>query len=58
MPKRQYHVRNWCKYNNALVNLGSITFSFSEKNIGKWHESNISCERGRPVVYSDMAIRC
>jgi hypothetical protein len=26
MFKRLYHVRNWCKYNNALVNRESIRF--------------------------------
>jgi hypothetical protein len=50
MLKRQHHVRNWCKYNDALVNRGNITFWFSEENIEKWHESNISGKRDRPMI--------
>lgn len=58
MSKRQYHVRNWHNYNNALVNRGSLTFWFSEENIEKWHENIASGKRGHPIIYSNMAIIC
>lgn len=28
MAKKQYRIRNWAKYNEALVQRGSITFWF------------------------------
>src|SRR5687767_9549348 len=58
MSKRQYHVRNWCEYNNALVNRGNMTFWFSEESLEKWHNNDATGKRGHPVIYSNMAIIC
>jgi hypothetical protein len=58
MPKRQYRVRNWCEYNNALVKRGSMTFWFSEEALEKWHSKEMVNGRGHPVIYSNMAIIC
>lgn len=51
-------VRNWGKYNEALVNRGSITFWFNEESIKNWHHCDQEINRGRPKKYSDLAITC
>jgi IS5 family transposase len=58
MAKRAYRVRNWKKYNEALVKRGSITFWFNEKAIKEWHRTEKTEHRGRPEKYSDIAIQC
>jgi Transposase DDE domain len=58
MAKKAYRVRNWRKYNEALVNRGSINFWFSEEMINNWHINDSLKTRGRPKKYSDMAITC
>ena len=57
MAKKANRVRNWCDYNEALVNRGSITFWFDEKAIKNWHAKETS-KRGRPKKYSDLAMMC
>ena len=57
--KQQYKIRNWKEYNQALVQRGSLTYWFDEDVIAAWHnieENNDTCRRGRPPIYSDMAI--
>jgi IS5 family transposase len=56
--KKQYRIRNWQKYNKALVNRGSLTIWFDEKSIAEWHNTQHSGQRGRPQDYSDTAIIC
>jgi hypothetical protein len=56
--KGAYKITNWRKYNESLVNRGSITFWFSEDTIKKWHHENAKTKVGHPFVYSDMAIEC
>src|SRR5579864_24631 len=58
MAKKAYRVRNWNKYNEALVNRGSITFWFDEEAIKNWHKIEQQNKRGRPKKYSDLAITC
>lgn len=58
MSKRHYRVRNWVQYNEALVKRGSLNFWFDEETLSQWHKTGISGQRGRPVIYSDMAIIC
>lgn len=58
MPKKHYRVRNWKKYNEALVKRGSITFWLDEAAIANWHANQNSCGRGRPLRYSELAIEC
>lgn len=56
--KAQYRTRNWKQYNQALVNRGSITFWFDEETIQQWMVSSSgTSQRGRPRIYSDVAIR-
>jgi hypothetical protein len=56
--KSSYKITNWAKYNESLVQRGSITFWFSEDVIEKWGHANDRPKRGRPFTYSDLAIEC
>lgn len=56
--KKQYRIRNWSEYNKALVNRGSLTIWFDEDSIAKWHNTQLSGQRGRPHDYSNTAILC
>lgn len=59
MSKKQpFHVRNWKDYNEALVKRGSITFWFDEEAISQWHSVEKTNRRGRPALYTDIAIQC
>jgi hypothetical protein len=53
-----YKITNWRKYNESLVNRGSITFWFNEDIIKQWHHENAKTKVGHPFVYSDAAIEC
>ena len=54
--KKSYRVANWREYNESLVRRGDITFWFSEDVIARWRHENAEVRRGRPFVYSDLAI--
>ena len=56
--KGTYKITNWRRYNESLVQRGSITFWFSEETIGRWHHNNANPRRGHPFVYSDTAVKC
>jgi hypothetical protein len=56
--KGTYRITNWRRYNESLVQRGSITFWFSEDTIDRWHHSNGRPKVGHPFVYSDTAIEC
>lgn len=56
--KGTYKIRNWRKYNESLVQRGSVTFWFSEDVISQWHHTNAQPRRGHPFVFSDTAIEC
>jgi Transposase DDE domain len=58
MQKKRYHVRNWQDYNEALVKRGYINFWFDEEVIQQWYATETQHKRGRPKIYSDMAIQC
>jgi hypothetical protein len=58
MQKKRYHVRNWQDYNEALVKRGYINFWFDEEVAQQWHLTENTGKRGRPKVYSDIAIQC
>lgn len=55
MPKPRYKTTNSCKYNNSLVNRGSLTFWIDEEAISEWTQSK-QRRRGRPRLFSDLAI--
>jgi len=54
--KPRYQIRNWAKYNEALVNRGNLTFWISDEVIQEWKHKNDEGRQGRPFQYSDLAI--
>jgi len=56
--KMSYKITNWRKYNESLVERGSITFWFSDEVIDRWKHANEKPKVGHPLVYSDTAIEC
>lgn len=58
MDKNPRCVCNWPKYNEALVQRGSISLWFSEEIIEKWNEPPKKQRLGRPYEYSDAVIQC
>lgn len=61
MAKRKptYRVRNWAKYNRALVQRGSLTLWVSSEVLAGWSAPPATVRvRGHPLVYSDLAIEC
>jgi Transposase DDE domain len=54
--KGTYKITNWRKYNESLVQRGSITFWFSEDVMDQWHHANGRRKVGHPFVFSDVAI--
>jgi hypothetical protein len=54
--KASYRITNWRKYNESLVQRGSITFWFSDDVIDQWEHANEATKVGHPFVYSDLAI--
>jgi hypothetical protein len=56
--KGTYKITNWRKYNEALVNRGSLTLWLDEESVAGWEHANETVRRGHPFVYSDAAIEC
>lgn len=56
--KRQYRIRNWHKYNQALVQRGSLTLWVDEAALQGWCAPAKSGQRGASKTYSDSAIVC
>lgn len=54
--KKKYKIRNWREYNQALVNRGKIAFWIADEAIRQWEERNKTGKRGKPKLYSDLAI--
>jgi IS5 family transposase len=54
--KQQHRIRNWAEYNKALVKRGSLTVWFDKNTIAAWKHKPIVKKRGRPTLYSDLAI--
>lgn len=54
--KKKYKVRNWKEYNQALVNRGKITLWITEEVLRAWNEQEKKRQRGRPRIYSNIAI--
>ncbi len=52
---KEYHKRDWSKYDKALVQRGSITLWISQEAISLWF-SNKPKKKGRQEKYSDIAI--
>lgn len=56
--KGTYRITNWRKYNEALVNRGSLTLWLDEDAVAAWKHANDEVRRGHPFVYSDAAVEC
>ncbi|MGR8795717.1 IS5/IS1182 family transposase, partial [Klebsiella variicola subsp. variicola] len=39
VAKQKFKITNWCNYNKALINRGSITFWLDDEAIQAWYES-------------------
>lgn len=55
--KKQYKVRNWKEYNQALVDRGKILFWITEEAMKKWQEEQKTGKRGKPKQFSNTAIQ-
>jgi hypothetical protein len=55
--KTQYRVRNWAKYNAALIARGSLTLWIDEEAVGAWQYTGPR-QRGAQYVYAEAAIQC
>jgi len=56
--KPQYRIRNWNDYNSALTKRGSLTLWVDQQAIDQWLCAAKPTRRGRPLKYTDFAIRC
>jgi DDE family transposase len=55
--KTQYRVRNWGKYNAALVARGDLTLWVDEEAVAAWQYTGPR-QRGAQYVYAEAAIQC
>ena len=51
--KPRYQIRNWAKYNEALVNRGDLTFWISDEVVQEWKHKNDEHQQGRPFSMND-----
>ncbi len=56
MPKPCYKTTNRKQYNQALINRASLTFWIDEDAIAKWKAKVELPKKGRPQLFSDLAI--
>jgi hypothetical protein len=56
-PKYRYRVKNWAEYDRALVNRGNLTIWFDEASIAEKWTPPRPLGRGKPGLYSDVAIQ-
>ena len=56
--KTKYRIRNWNKYDKALVQRGSLTVWIEDSAIETWLDLNVPSGRGKRRTYSDVAIEC
>ncbi|NSL85538.1 IS5 family transposase [Chitinophaga sp. Mgbs1] len=56
MGKDKYKVRNWQDYNRGLKKRGEISLWLNKEVLAGWEDNEKGSNRGRPCVYSDLAI--
>jgi len=56
--KIKYRIKNWSKYNEALKQRGNLTIWFDKNIINSWYNPKKTGKKGRPILYSDLAIQC
>ena len=49
--------RNWSAYNESLVKRDEIFLWFDEATLSSWYSEPERYKRGRPYIYSDVAIQ-
>lgn len=54
--KKQYRIRNWKEYDEALKNRGSLTFWVDDEVVTEWLSASKTGQQGAPRIYSDVAI--
>ena len=54
--RTRYRTRNWPEYDRGLIARGDLTVWLSPELA--WHAAEGTRGRGRPPVFSDMAIHC
>ena len=54
--KKQYKVRNWKEYNQALVDRGRVLFWITEEAMKNWENEQKTGKRGKPKQFSNIAI--
>ena len=60
MNKKQarYQITNWPECNQSLIRRGDLDLWFNEKVLTQWNSSPLTGRRGRPRVFSDLAVQC
>ncbi|PCS23466.1 Mobile element protein [Candidatus Enterovibrio escicola] len=56
MGKIKHKINNWTQYNQALINLGSVTFVIDIAAIKTWHYLKHHVHRDRGFIFSETAI--
>lgn len=54
----RYRVKNWQEYNQSLIERGNVELWFNEDVLDNWTHPSANGRRGRPRVYSDVAMQC
>lgn len=57
-PPVRYRVSNWQEYNQSLIQRGDVELWFNEEVLSQWTYPAATGRRGRPRVYSDLAMQC
>jgi hypothetical protein len=54
----RYRVGNWREYNQSLIARGNLELWFNDDVLLQWTVATATGRRGRPQVYSDLAMQC
>jgi len=54
----RYRVSNWHEYNQGLIERGDVELWFNESVLSQWTLPAATGRRGRPRIYSDLAMQC
>jgi hypothetical protein len=54
----RYRVTNWHEYNQSLIQRGNLELWFNEEIIAQWTRPAPTGQRGRPRIYSNLAVQC
>ena len=54
----RYRVSNWREYNQSLIQRGDVELWFNESVLSQWTLPAATGRRGRPRIYSDLAMQC